>query len=307
MHQEFLLSAYQRHLEIRDREDPCGPSVLRYHPYKLCDTEGIAPRFRVELVDMQVIHDLQALINCFNAWVKEMRKWKAWIPILDDYNDTQRWDLRFEFVDPIAHRCMLEPCAMRDRISNALYFLLHHANLSTASGYPDELATDQFEQDALRKGRVKPQYLPRSKLDKQLDKLSVKGHWNTAHAVIEKLELLDNETLREATLNYRNAASHSIAPRFEMGVIPYVKRQYKLAGSRIPQADGATPKREGQTGFVLSYGFGEHDPLQHAPTFRLIRAQLKLARDTLCAYEALLLEVFERINAKRTGAASGAN
>ena len=192
---------------------------------------------------------------------------------------------------------------MRDRISNALYFLLHHANLSTASGYPDELATDQFEQDALRKGRVKPQYLPRSKLDKQLDKLSVKGHWNTAHAVIEKLELLDNETLREATLNYRNAASHSIAPRFEMGVIPYVKRQYKLAGSRIPQADGATPKREGQTGFVLSYGFGEHDPLQHAPTFRLIRAQLKLARDTLCAYEALLLEVFERINAKRTGAA----
>ncbi|WP_422844006.1 hypothetical protein [Acidovorax sp. M2(2025)] len=258
------------------------------------------------MVNMQVIHDLQSLINCFNAWVTEMRKWQAWLPILDDYDTDERWDLRIEFVDPIAHRCMLEPSAMRDRFSSALYFLLHHANLSTETGYRDELEADRSEIAALKNGKSKPRYLLRSRLNEEITKLSFRGGWRTADSVIEKLQLLDDETLRMETLNYRNAASHSIAPRFEMGVIPFVKRQYKPADSYAFRGDGASAEPVGQNGFVLSYAYGDHDPLQHAPTFRLMRTQLKITRDTLCAYEALLLEVFERINAKN-GAADGAN
>jgi len=151
------------------------------------------------MVDMQVVQDLQSLINCFNAWVTEMRKWQAWLRILDDYDTAERWDLRIEFVDPIAHRCMLEPSAMRDRFSSALYFLLHHANLSTASGYPDKLETDRSEIGALKKGKSKPRYLQRSLLDEEITKLSVSGSWRTAYSVIEKLKLLDDETLRKET------------------------------------------------------------------------------------------------------------
>ena len=298
MHQEFLLTAYQRHLMARDSTDPCGPSILRYHPYKLCDEEGLAPHFKTPMVNMQVIHDLQSLINCFNAWVTEMRKWQAWLPILDDYDTDQRWDLRIEFVDPIAHRCMLEPSAMRDRFSSALYFLLHHANLSTETGYRDELEADRSEKAALKNGKSTPRYLQRSRLDEEITKLSFRGGWRTADSVIEKLQLLDDETLRTETLNYRNAASHSIAPRFEMGVIPYVKRQFKFAESRVPRSDGTIARQEDKTKIVLSYSFGEHEPLQHVQTFQVIRMQVKRARDALHAYEALLLDVFGSIQAK---------
>ena len=303
MHQEFLLNAYQRHLAARDLADPCGPSILRYHPYKLCDSEGIAPNFRIPMVDMQVIQDLQSLINCFNAWVTEMRKWQAWLPILDDFDTAERWDLRIEFVDPIAHRCMLEPSAMRDRFSSALYFLLHHANLSTGTGYRDELEADRSEIAALKNVNSKPRYLQRSRLDEEITKLSVRCSWKTADSVIEKLQLLDDETLRKETLNYRNAASHSIAPRFEMGVIPYVKRQFKFSESRVPRGDGTIAMQEDKTRIVLSYGFGEHEPLQHVQTIQVIRMQVKRARDTLHAYETLLLEVFESIQAKEKEAA----
>jgi len=83
-----------------------------------------------------------------------------------------------------------------------------------------------------------------------------------------------------------------------MGVIPYVTRQFKFTESRVPRGDGAVARQEDQTRIVLSYGFGEHEPLQHVQTFQVIRMQAKRARDTLHTYETLLLEVFGSIQAK---------
>ena len=75
-------------------------------------------------------------------------------------------------------------------------------------------------------------------------------------------------------------------------------RQFKFAESRVPRGDGTIARQEDKTEIVLSYSFGEHEPLQHVQTFQVIRMQVKRARDILHAYEALLLDVFGRIQTK---------
>lgn len=299
MHRAFLSSTYQQYLLARNSKSSIGPNILSYLSYDLCDEQESAINFEIPLVGLQVIHDLRSLLNCMNAWITEMHKWEAWLRIIDDYSEDERWELRLEFVDPIAHRCLLEPSAMCDRILSALYFLLHHAKLSLDSSYKDELATDAAAKKALRAGKEHTRYMQRRELGEEIDHLS--ESWKTAQAVCEKTKLLDSETLREATLNYRNAASHSIAPNFEFGVLPYVKRQLRFAEFMTPNDDGTVTFKKDRSRTAISYGFGEHSPLQHLETFQLIRMQVKLAKDAMRAYETLLREVIARIRAKRCG------
>ena len=298
MHQKFLLEAYERHLGTRWSPRHPGPEILCLYPYDLCEDEKLDAAFSVPFVDLQIKNDLQSLINCLNSWVTEMRKWQAWMPILDDYDEEARWDLRIEFVDPIAHRCLLEPSAMRDRFLRAIHFLLHHANLSVSSDFKDELKTDARTKRAFKRGDAitSSRHVSRREFEEEISLLS--HGWESAHSVIGKLKELDGESVREATLDFRNAASHSIAPNFERGVALYVTRQIKYAKTIEHQSNGTVKWNDDKTRTVASYGFGERAPLQHQQTFQVIRAQVKLARDGLGAYEALLKEVVGRIKGK---------
>ena len=122
--------------------------------------------------------------------------------------------------------------------------------------------------------------------------------WSSAESVIERLKKIDGASVREATLDFRNNASHSIAPEFELGIAPYVVRRIKYAQTMEHQGNGKVTWNDDKTRTVVNYGFGHRDPLQHKQTFQAVRAQVKRTRDALEAYGALLKEVVGRTKAK---------
>ena len=298
MNQKFLLEAYERHLATRRSGNHPGPEILRLFPYDLCEGEELDTAYNVPFVDLQIKNDLRSLINCLNRWVTEARKWQAWIPVLDEYDETDRWDLRIEFVDPIAHQCLLEPSAMRDRLLRALHFLLHHGNMSVNPEYKDVFQADVRTKKMLGRGDavISERHMSRREFEEDISRLS--HGWDAAHSVIEKLKKLDDESVREVTLDFRNAASHSIAPQFEFGINPYVTRGIRYAQIAENHSDGTVTWNDDKTHTVVSYGFGERDPLQRRQTFQVIRDQVKHAQDAIVLYEALLREVVGRIKAK---------
>lgn len=298
MPQKFLLKAYERQVEARYSTHHHGPEILRYHPYDLCKGEELDVGFRVPNANLQVEDDFRSLVNCLNCWITEMLKWQAWIPILDSYDEDDRWQLRIEFVDPIAYRCLLEPSAMRDRFLRAMHFLLHHANMSVNPEYKDVLKADAQSKKALDRGDAVSceRHMSRREFEAEISVLN-KG-WSSAESVIERLKKIDGASVREATLDFRNNASHSIAPEFELGIAPCVVRRIKYAQTMEHQGNGTVTWNDDKTRTVVSYGFGHRDPLQHQQTFQAVRAQVKRTRDALEAYGALLKEVVGRIKAK---------
>jgi hypothetical protein len=277
MNANELALAYEKQLELRFqprcKEHFILPDPLTLHGYEKCEMKLQGASFAIPMIDSQVCSDLLELVNSHNNWVGQLCKWRAWIQVMAEYESERQWDLRIEFVDPIARSCMFEPSAMRDRLLRALVFVLHHKILTCRAGYADVLLGDK---QSLKKGELKVIYLSRNEMMKQSFQLS-EGN-AVAFEVLKLLDALDSDAYREATQDYRNACSHSIAPHFEQGVVQYVSR-YVYPGPRV------------------SYGFGERAALSHTVAFHDNRKQLLVLKNALVKFELLLSEIFAEVTA----------
>lgn len=298
MNAEDFTNAFRKFVNLRYSAVFDGPTIMSLQDYDLCDQVADC-QFRVSWIGMQVASDLRELINCQNRWVGELSKWQTWMSVLPDYDEEAKWDLRIEFVDGIARACMLEPSAMRDRVLRAFHFTLHHANLTVVQGYKDELPEDGNARKKLRsdKNAQRVKHRPRNDWTEKVSDLA--NPWDSSGAVLTAMEALDSEQYREASMDYRNASSHSIAPHFEVGVVPYVSRSIEFASKQAPREDGRVDFVEDRTRHVVRYGFGERCPLSFADAFSENLQQLAAMRRVMAAYQDFLLDMLKRVSDPR--------
>ena len=138
----LLGGAYQQHWAELDRETEARP----FFPYAL-----------VKEVSGWSLPNLIELINAINAWNHRLRSWAAWSRVLATINDEkERWDVRSEFVEPLAYFCLHQPAGSRDRLTRFATQAVHFGNFRVLSGYLDVPAEDAKVLKRLKTGHEKP-------------------------------------------------------------------------------------------------------------------------------------------------------
>ena len=139
MNRATLTTAYSAYLDMREREvlAPEG----KYLPYDFAFLNS--RKWRNPLGFEMVAHELQELTNILNHWRGSLRRWDAWNRVLASYSDeSTAWEVRREFLEPLAHECLLRPSSVRDTITSVATNALHQARMSTDPSYKDLMEGD---------------------------------------------------------------------------------------------------------------------------------------------------------------------
>jgi hypothetical protein len=209
---------------------------------------------------------------------------QVWSGVLTDYGEEDAWSLRLHFIEPLVHYCMLQPSSTRDRLGRVATNGIHQANLSTKPGYKDVL-----DQDKRKPGR----FLMRPEVETQLQRLA--KDWTNGDRLLAALQELDSENYRQQTFDYRNQASHFIAPRLEFGEVQFVTRRIVAARHMVQQADGSYRCEEIAGKKAVSYGLGGTRPLTLTEIIEANSREYDFAVAALHAYSDLLREVLAQM------------
>ena len=280
MGRELFEGAYRKFWDrIESHETP------RYqnNPYEICSVVGEA-EWSTPFVGFMVDGELHESINQLNAWQRNLADSGVWAAILAEYDENDAWSLRNHFVEPMVYFCLLQPSSTRDRLGLVATNGVHQANLSTQNGYKDVM-----DQDKRRPGR----FLRRNEVELQLKRLT-KG-WSNGDRLLAALQRLDSATYRQQTFDYRNQASHFIAPRLELGEVQFVTRRIVPAKHMVQQADGSYRLEEIAGKKAVSYGFGGTRPLTLAEIVEANSREYHFAVAALHAYSDLLREALAQM------------
>ena len=253
--------------------------------YDLCDEVNDGP-WRMRMGVMLADH-LREATNYMNEWWGRLRDWQTWLGVLDGIADEQQaWRVRAELVEPPVSWCRLRPSTMRDLLGFVATHAVHQANLVVDRQYRDRLDEDSAKHHLKRKPR-----------EQQLRRVG--RAWTRCKRLSEALSRIDTKTYRAVTHDYRNLASHGMAPRFEFGHTNYVRRAIVPKTELLPNADGSfsTPESSGKT--VVSYAFGGVPPLSLREMHATNAGEFAPARE---AYRDLLRQLLGAIRAAATEA-----
>lgn len=248
-------------------------SRYQRHSYQLCD----AVREVNWSIPFMVDGELRESINDLNSWQRSLDTLELWSGILADYNEEESWALRHEFVEPVVYFCMHQPSSTRDRLAQVTTNGIHQANLNLLDGYKDTLDQD------------KGKFLSRSRIESQLRRIA--GHWAGGHRLLASLQSLDSKEYRQQTCNYRNRASHFIAPRLELGEVEFVTRSIEPHEEMVLQSDGSYRMGQVPGKKYVAYDFGGIDPLTLKEIIEANSREYELAAIALDMYSDLLREV----------------
>lgn len=284
MRRELFEEAYKKfwdHIEAQ--------KTPRYwcNSYELCDLVG-SVEWRIPFVGLMVDGELRESINELNKWQKHLANLKVWLELLAAYDEEDAWSLRLHFIEPLVYYCMLQPSSTRDRLGQVATNGVHQVNLCVDSEYKDSL-----EQDKLKFS----QFLSRKKVEAQLARIA--NRWPASDRLLVALRNIDSETHRQKTLDYRNEASHFIAPRLELGEVQFVTRQIKPFPELVKQADGTTQLIENPGKPCVTYGFGGIRPLTVSEIIEINSEEYNFSVAALSAYSDLLREAMPRIAEKQ--------
>lgn len=231
--------------------------------------------------DFLVDGELRELTNTLNEWRGALRRWYVWLSVLDGFSAEDAWDLQWEFVESTAFQCLFYPSAARDRFTFVATNALHQVRMASDAAYPDRLISDP------KPGKEdKPGFQPRSKSESQLEEIA--SPLEGGAAFVAAVRALDEDDYLELTKNFRNLASHAIAPRLTVGHTNMVVRRVVPATTLVQQANG-TYKDEPVPGKQhVSYGFGGTEPLQMREVFAGNLAEFQKAADCFNAYVNVL-------------------
>jgi hypothetical protein len=211
-------------------------------------------RHRWSMLGGEMVKDeLREITNILNGWHVSLLRWRAWNEVLAGFDEQDRWQLRLEFVEALAHQCLLQPSAIRDSLTFIATNGLHQVRLAAGNGYRDKL-----EGDPEAPGKP-PKHLTRRKKEERLERLM--AQWPESRQFLERLHRIDDSQYRQSTFDYRNRSSHAIGPRLAIGFTRVVTRTVVPATEMVQQPNG-TFMRSPMPGKVsVSYGFGGTPPL----------------------------------------------
>lgn len=275
----LALARYVEGLESLSAPPPLdGPPF----PYDVCPLIKMVPWRTSALVAEPLVEgELRELTNTLNEWQGALRRWYVWLTVLDGFSDDEAWDLQWEFVESIAFQCLFYPSATRDRFTFVATNALHQVRMTADAAYPDRLASDP------KPGKEdKPRFLSRKHSEAQLEVIASPLDGGTAFTA--GLQSIDEDDYLELTRNFRNLASHAIAPRLTVGYTRMVVRRVVPATKMLQQPDG-TYKDEPIPGKQqVSYSFGGTDPLQMRAVFAANLAEFEKASACFHAYVDVL-------------------
>ena len=251
--------------------------------------------FRFDLVDEvksgswrfmrgEMIADhLQETTNLMNEWWSRLRDWSAWLAVHDAIADAhEAWRLRLDLVEPLVFWCMLRPSAMRDLFGFIATHAVHQANLVVDRNYRDRLDED-----------VEKWPLTRSKREQQLCRIGER--WSGCILFAERLAEADCTSYRDLTFDYRNLASHGMAPRFEFGHTNFVRRAAVPKSELVPQMDGSFSSEATSGKKTVRYDFGGTPPLRLREMHAANQSEFADACAAFEAYRDLLRELLVAI------------
>ena len=235
---------------------------------------------------------LQETTNLMNEWWSRLRDWQAWLDVIDAETDKQQaWEIQWHFVEPLVLWCMLRPSAMRDLYGFVATHAVHQANLVVDRDYRDLLDED-----------AENRYLKRDQREQQLRRIGAR--WPGCKRFAACLTKADSKSYRDLTRNYRNLASHGMAPRFEHGHTNFVRRAVVPKTEIVPNADGTYSLNESSTKTVVSYAFGGIPPLKLREMHAANESEFAHARAAFEAYRDLLRELLAAIRSAAAAAQS---
>lgn len=249
---------------------------------------GIATaRWPLFVAEELIADELRELTNRLNHWRGNLRRWHAWNEVLASYETKDRWQAEWGWVEPIAFYCMFQPSASRERFVLLATNSLHQIRMALDPAIVDELLGDPAAPD-------KCSYFPRPR-DKERQLKSFAKVWPAGRAFIQALGQLDDHGYRALTGDFRNRASHGIAPRFSVGITSTVSRTRAQATKMEQQPDGTFEPVPVPGKLSTSYGYGGRSPLSMEDTWQANLTQFERACRAFDTYVALLTEAVAAI------------
>ncbi|PKO30605.1 MAG: hypothetical protein CVU34_18915 [Betaproteobacteria bacterium HGW-Betaproteobacteria-7] len=288
----LLQGAYERYLDCLDEQPDEAPL-----PY---DFAFLKNRKWYLLGEELISSDLNELTNLLNRWQFALVSWDSWNKVLAAYDEDNAWQIRYEFLDTLAHECLLRPSALRDTLTSVGTKAFHQAKLSIDSTYRDHLPDDPISPSD------RPKHPKRQQKESHLHTLA--KTWAGGDRLLAAIRTLDNQSYKDATADYRNRVNHTIGPRLGVGETCLVTRSVQQAKRLEKQPDGRFLLQPVPNKMSVDYGFGGTPPLDLVAAYQANLAQYRLARDCYALYSALLRRIVETIAplppAEATGEAS---
>jgi hypothetical protein len=281
-HAELLREAFNEYL-VHVHELPLNPSgkLLGY------DFDFIHGRKWHTLADAMVQCDLRELTNLVNGWNNSLCRWHAWSVVLDGREEQEAWELRSEFLDSLAHECLLMPASIRDTITSVATAAFHQVRLSIDRSYRDYLEGEAKTPEET------PKPLNRKQKERRLSRLV--QVWPDSTRFLEALREINTQVYIVATSDYRNLTAHSIAPRLGIGHTRTVTRCVKQAQAFEQVDDGSYVFKDIPGKLAVSYGYGGTPPLELETVRAANLRQCEKARSCYVEYRALLEVAVEEI------------
>jgi hypothetical protein len=243
-----------------------------YLPYDLDELDSVQ---WCQFGGMIVKDELRELINGLNQWYGSLRKWGAWNAVLASYGDVMdAWEIRMEFLEEKAHRCLYKPSSMRDTFTLLATNSMHQVCLASDPQYKDSLPSDPPDPS-------KPHYLTRRKKEHFLAQ-QIESAPNSKE-FLDALFKLDDVDYRTQTSDYRNRTSHAIGPRMGIGITNTVTRSIVQATELLEQPDKTFQLVPIPGKFNVQYGIGGTEPLDMFEALKANRNQFDRAK--LCYFE----------------------
>jgi len=265
--------------------------AVNYLPY---DFDEIDSRQWQFLGNEMVKDELREITNNLNYWHGALRRWQAWNTVIKPYGTDEAWELRREFLEALAHHCLLTPSSIRDTLTFVVTNSMHQVRLMAGNGYRDYLEGDP------KKPSEKPKLLTRRHKEKRLaDLISI---WTEAPEFMASLRMIDDQAYRNITSDYRNRNTHSIGPRLGIGITRAVVRSVEQATMMSEKPDGTSVPTLIPGKMSVCYGFGGIEPLDLEKARAANLDQYRLARECYIRYRGLLVVGLASMPTKRTHA-----
>lgn len=287
MTRQLLEGAYRRFHDARDAL-PQPTSSLFQHD--LSAEVNTAP-WRM-FMELMIEDHLSESTNYTNEWCMRLRDWQAWLDVIDAETDKQQaLEIQWHFVEPVVFWCMLRPSAMRDLFGFVATHAVHQANLVVDCNYRDLLDED-----------AKNRYLKRDQREQQLRRIGAR--WPGCKRFAACLTKVDSKSYRDLTRNYRNLASHGMAPRFEVGYTNIVRRAVVPKPGVVPRADDSFSPEATSGKKAMAYTVGGTPPLRLHEMHAANQSEFAHARAAFETYRDLLRELLAAIRSAAAAAQS---
>lgn len=234
-------------------------------------------QWQLPTIEGMVRGELNEITNILNQWMGSLRRWHAWLYVMDRHDSEMAWQIQWEFCEPIAFRCLFEPSAARDRFTLIATNAFHQIRCASDRRYPDKLDFDFIADKTATK-------IPPTRKNKEKQLKRILSPWNDGAALLKAIKSMDDAKSRTITGDFRNLSSHGLPPRLTIGLTKIVTRQVEPKMKLRRTADDFYDLVEVPNEYCISYAYGGTPPLSIRPLFEANRAEFGKARHCFSEY-----------------------